>query len=224
MEAALKSHVSNWIPITAAVELLAERFYDQVAPNWGVAYHSAWSVIRSSLSEGELPSRPGKGSVFEWTLTDTSGREVRSLPIDEVAIPKDFWFHYNEAARIHSDGLITILEGAGAHGAGDDLWFEQTLGIVDGLTMRGQVEQVHIHEPSLPKGARPKRKRGQRGRQYSDEEIVKRAVAAIESGTMTPTQVVKRFSAEMDGENTPVESKAKRLRRRLDELGHWAKK
>lgn len=213
---------TDWIPIVDAVDLLAVRFYDQVASNWVRAYHSAWGAITDSLVDGELPSRPHSTAAFEWTLIDATGVAVRSLHLENDAIPQTFWFHYREASQAHSHGLITLNDGPGAHSAGSNFWFEQRQGIADGQAMRGRVGQVHVHEPSLPKGTKTKGKRGRpRRRQYSDREIEERAVAVIDSGTMTASEAVKRFAPDMEG--ATLNAKETRLRSRLKEAGRWMK-
>ncbi|MEP6868699.1 MAG: hypothetical protein ABJA20_09295, partial [Novosphingobium sp.] len=100
----------------------------------------------------------------------------------------------------------------------------QSRGIAHDRTIMGRVDGVQIHEPTLPKDQETKGKRGRPpGRRYSDDEIVKQAVAAIQSGTMDQRQAVARFASQLK-DGASLNAKKVRLRARLKELGIWKNK
>lgn len=220
----MKTSEEDWIPVSTAIDELAERFFDLVADDWGAAYSSAWQVIHNRLDDADAKFT-AQAKAFEWALLDQSGKVVRDLPRPEDgSVPWDFWLHFNEAKQHHSHGLVTLEDGEGAHSAGDDFWFIQTVGIVDGLNMRGRADGVKVRRSELPSGAKKPRKRGRPPRKkYTDKQIVERAIALIDRESITPSQAIAKFAGDMEGP-AELSSKKKRLIRRLEEAGRWDKK
>lgn len=218
----------DWIPITEAIDVLAERFFDHVAEDWGAAYPAAWQVMERAMADGEARTR---ASAARWHLEDSGGNVVRYLDAQpEGYLLPTFWFHFSEAKRIHKHGLVTIGDGLGAHQSSDDFWFLQARGIVDELHMVGRAEAVTLWASTLPRGTKTPMERGRpRGPAYSDDQVVDRAAAVIESGKMDYTSAVKRFAPDMPKKEegqmmTPLSSLKTRLRARLAERGILSKR
>lgn len=207
----------DWIPITEAIDVLAERFFNHVAEDWLAAYPAAWQTMERAMEGGETRAR---ASTVRWCLEDSNGNLARNLdaqPNGELL--QDFWHHFSAAKRIHERGLVTLGEGPGSHQSGNDVWFWQARGIVDNLHMKGFAEGVTIETLSLPRGLNTPRRRGRpQGRVYSDDQIVDRAAAVIAARNMTYAAAVKHFAPQMAGIATTA-SKAHRLRKDLAARG-----